>query len=94
LGSKGGGKRRKQTLKRNRRGKRGGGGFLEFGGFPQLIENAWNNTLNGAKNMVNGYNGVKLLPPPSPWRQPALEKGYTAPPFRPTAQFLALTRTS
>ena len=90
LGSKGGGKRRKQTLKRNRRGKRGGGGFLEFGGFPQLIGNALNNTLNGVKTIANGYNGVQLPPPPSPWRQPELEKGYIAPPLKPSPNVNAL----
>jgi hypothetical protein len=90
LGSKGGGKRRKQTLKRNRRGKRGGGGFLEFGGFPQLIGTAWDNALNDIKNVANGYNGNKLLPSASGWHQP-LAKGYTAPPLKPSTQFLALT---
>lgn len=90
LGSKGGGKRRKQTLKRNRRGKRGGGGFLEFGGFPQLIGNAWNNTINGVKSIAYGYNGVQLPQPPSPWRQPELEKGYIAPPLKPSPDVNAL----
>ena len=77
LGSKGG-------------GKRGGGGFLEFGGFPQLIGTAWDNTLNDIKNVANGYNGNKLLPSASGWNQP-LAKGYTAPPLKPSTQFLALT---
>ena len=79
LGSKGGKRRRRQTLKQNRRGKRGGGNFLELGGFPQLVGTAWNNMTIGARNMVNAYNGEKLLPPASGWKQPELTKIHTPP---------------
>ena len=85
LGSKGG-KRRRQTLKRNRRGKRGqrGGDGLYLGGFPNLIGTAVDNTMNGVKNMWNGYNGVKLLPSASGWNQPELIKSYVAPLSKPS----------
>jgi len=77
LGSKGGGKRQRQTLKRNGRGKRGGGLYL--GGFPQLIGSAVDNTMNGVKNVWNGYNGVKLLPSAWGWKQPELTKMHIPP---------------
>ena len=68
--------------KPRRGGQRGGGDSLYLGGFPQLIGNAWDKTMTGFKNVINGYNGVKLLPPPSPWNQPELVKPM--PPLKTT----------
>lgn len=77
LGSKGGNRRQKRSLKHiNKRGKRGG---FTFGGFPQLIGTAWDNTVNGVKNTFNAYKGVELLPSASPWVQPELSKDYVPP---------------
>ena len=79
LGSKGG-NRRKQTLKRNsKRGKKGG----LLGGFPHLIGTAFDSTMNGVKNMWNGYNGVKLSPSPWGWNQPELTKMHIPPAPKP-----------
>lgn len=58
------------------------GGFV-FGGFPQVIGTAWDNTVNGVKNTVNAYNGVKLLPSASGWDQPELLKGSPVPSPKP-----------
>lgn len=78
MGLKGGKRRERQTLKRNGRGKRGGAG-LYLGGFPQLIGTAFDNTMNGVKNVWNGYNGVKLLPSAWGWNQPELTKMHIPP---------------
>lgn len=78
LGLKGG-KRRRQTLKQNNKRGKKGGGFLEFGGFPSLVETAWNNMTIGARNVLNAYNGEGLMPPASGWKQPELEKIHTYP---------------
>jgi hypothetical protein len=80
MGSRGGKRRRRQqTLKQNNKRGKKGGGFLELGGFPAIIETAWNNMTIGARNMANAYNGVRLMPSASGWKQPELAKIHTYP---------------
>ena len=81
LGSKGGNRRQKRSLRHsNKRSKKGG---FTFGGFPQLVGTAWDNTVNGVKNTFNAYKGVELLPSASPWIQPELSKDYVPPVPKP-----------